>query len=135
VKAIKTFYIGLAVMLLCSVQFLFSFAPVRLIGIAVGLFFMIFGWKIGWTGNKKITALIGHIALTVGCLVSAYAAYQIPFIKTPPSIIEIFDMPLFWGLFTIFGGYCMITHSYCSCLIKTHENNNCKKKKCPDSDC
>jgi hypothetical protein len=123
-KAIKTFYIGLAVALLCTVQFILSHSPVRLIGMAVGIFFIFFGWKIGWTRNRNLTTLLGHLAVASGCLVSAYAIYQIPFLKMPPTIIGVIDMPLFWGLFTIFGGYCMITHGYCSCTIKMHEDCN-----------
>jgi hypothetical protein len=129
-KSLITFCIGLAVALLNSVQFFLTFSPFRLIGIAVGLFFIIFGWKIGWTRNRRFTALLGHIALIVGCLVSAYAIYQIPFIKSPPTIVDVLNMPLFWGIFTIYGGHCMITHSYCSCSIKMYEEINCKKEKC-----
>jgi hypothetical protein len=127
-KAVKTFYIGLAVAIINTIQFLFSFSPLRLIGIAVGLFFIIFGWKIGWTGNKNFTTVLGHIAVAVGCLVTAYALYQIPFLKSPPTFIEVLDMPLFWGIFTIFGGFCMITHGYCSCAIRMHEGINCKHR-------
>jgi len=127
-KAIKTFYIGLAVTLINTVQFFISFSPLRLIGIAVGLFFIVFGWKIGWTRNKNFTTVVGHIALIAGCLITAYALYQIPFLKSPPTLFEVLDMPLFWGIFTIFGGYCMITHGYCSCAIRMHEGINCKHR-------
>jgi len=132
-KAIKTFYIGLAVSIINTVQFILTFSPTRLIGIAVGIFFIVFGWKIGWTKHKYFTTLLGHIAVTVGCLISAYAVYQIPFIKSPPRLVEVLDMPLFWGLFTVFGGYCMITHGYCSCAIKMHEGINCKKQMKSDN--
>ena len=127
-KAVKTFYIGLAVTLINTVQFLISFSPLRLIGLAVGLFFIVFGWKIGWTRNKNFTTSFGHIALIAGCLVTAYALYQIPFLKKPPTFLEVLDMPLFWGIFTVFGGYCMITHGYCSCAIRMHEGINCKHR-------
>ncbi len=127
-KAAKTFYIGLAVTILSIIQFFQDFSSFRLIGVAVGLFFIVFGWKIGWTRNKKFTALLGHITVFIGCLVCAYAIYQIPFIKNPPSMIEVLDLPLFWGFFTIFGGFCMIKHSYCSCTIKMHDDTNCKNK-------
>jgi len=133
-KSIKTFYIGLAVALLSTVQFFLTYSPFRLIGIAVGFFFIVFGWKIGWTRYKKLNAVIGHIAITIGCLVSAYAIYQLPFLKSPPSFAEVIDMPLFWGLFTIFGGYCMITHSYCSCVIKMHDSIN-SGNEIHNSDC
>jgi hypothetical protein len=129
-KSVITFCIGLAVTILCTVQYFMSFAPIRLIGVAVGLFFIIFGWKIGWTRNRKFTALLGHITLIAGCLVCAFAAYQIPFLTKPPTLLEVFDMPLFWGIFTIFGGQCMITHSHCSCTIRMYDEINCKNKNC-----
>jgi hypothetical protein len=125
-KAAKTFYIGLFVALLSIVQFLMTFSATRIIGVSVGIFCMILGWKIGWTQYRKFTVLLGHIVLTAGCLVTAYAVYQIPFLAKPPTLIEVLDLPLFWGLFTIFGGYCMITHSYCACAMKMHAENNKK---------
>lgn len=123
-KAIKTFYIGLFVTILSTIQLILSQDPIRFIGISIGLFFIIFGWKIGWTTHKKFTLLLGHFTLTLGCLLTAYAAYQIPFLENPPTFLEVLDLPLFWGIFTIFGGYCMITHGYCSCAIRCHEKNN-----------
>lgn len=123
-KAKITFFIGIGVTILSLIQFIFTFAPVRIVGMAVGVFFIIFGWKIGWVKYKKFTVLLGHLALTTGCLVTAYALYQIPFLKAPPGILEVIDLPLFWGLFTMYGGYCMITHSYCSCAINMHVINN-----------
>lgn len=120
-RAAKTFCIGLAVALLSSVQFGLSRSPVRLIGISVGVFFMLFGWRIGWTRRRGLTTLLGHLAVAAGCLVTAYSAYQIPFMKAAPSMLGVLDLPLFWGLFTVFGGYCMITHGHCSCCIRQHE--------------
>lgn len=128
-KAAKTFYIGLVVAIINTVQFFLTSSPVRITGIAVGLFFVAFGWKIGWTKYRGFTVLLGHIAITVGSLLSAYAIYQIPFLKTPPAFLEVLDMPLFWGIFTIFGGYCMITHGYCSCVINSHEGHHCMKEQ------
>lgn len=125
-KAIKTFWIGVFVALLSVVQFALTLSAARLVGVFVGIFCMILGWKIGWTQYRKFVALLGHIVLTAGCLVTAYAIYQIPFLAAPPTILEVLDLPLFWGLFTIFGGYCMITHSYCSCAIKMNIENNKK---------
>jgi len=128
-KAAKTFYIGVVLTLLYAVQFILSFSLLRLAGVAVGVFFIVIGWKVGWTRYKNFTTWFGHIALIAGCLITAYAIYQIPFLKSPPTFGEILEMPLFWGFFIIFGGYCMITHGYCSCAIKMHEGINCKKGK------
>lgn len=123
-KATRTFYIGLIVALISFVQYLSTFESNRIIGIAVGLFFIVWGWKIGWTRYRNFTVLVGHIAVVTGCIVVAYAIYQIPFLKIPPTFLQVLDTPLFWGLFTIWGGNCMITHGYCSCMITMHQKNN-----------
>jgi hypothetical protein len=123
-KAFKTFCIGVFVTILSVAQLALAYSPSRFVGIGIGLFFVVFGWKIGWTANRGFTALIGHLAMTAGCLVTAYGAYQIPFLKTAPTLLMTLDLPIFWGLFTIAGGYCMITHSYCSCAIRMHEDRN-----------
>lgn len=127
-KAIKTFYIGLAVTLIGIVQLIFMFSAFRFVTIAVGLFFMIFGWKIGWTRHRNLTVLLGHLAVVTGCLVCAYGFYQLPFLKAAPTLLQVIDMPLFWGLFTLWGGNCMITHGFCSCAINMNIRNNEKKK-------
>lgn len=117
-RARITFFIGVAVTAIGVVQFATTLAPVRLITVAVGVFFMLFGWKVGWTRYPAVSTWLGHAAIVIGCLVTAYAVYQVPFITAPPSVIGVLDLPLFWGLFTIFGGYCMITHGYCACCIR-----------------
>jgi hypothetical protein len=123
-KARITFYIGLFVILLNTIQLFVSFDAVRFVGIAVGLFFVFWGLRIGWTQNRNLTIIVGHIALTIGCLVTAYAIYQIPFLESAPTYLEVLDFPLFWGFFIIWGGHCMITHGYCSCAIKMNQRNN-----------
>lgn len=123
-KAKITFYIGVFVALLSLVQIIVSYEPSRFIGIVVGFFFIFWGWKVGWTQYRNVSIIVGHIAITIGSLVSAYALYQIPFLPTAPSIVEVLDLPLFWGIFTIFGGNCMVKHGSCSCVIKLHDKNN-----------
>jgi len=123
-KASITFYIGLIVMLLSIVQFIISFDAIRFVGIVVGAFFVFWGLKFGWTRHRNLTIIVGHIAVTAGCLATAYALYQIPFLNNAPALLDTLDLPLFWGLFTIWGGQCMITHGYCSCSIKMHNANN-----------
>lgn len=125
-KAIKTFYIGLFVLLLSITQLVLTGSLIRLIGVFIGLFLIAFGWKIGWTRYKNFTLLLGHFVLVAGCLVTSYAIYQLPFMVKAPSLTETVDLPLFWGLFTIFGGYCMITHGYCNCAMKMHDSNQGK---------
>jgi hypothetical protein len=123
-KAKITFYIGVFVTLINTLQLIISFDSYRFIGIGIGLFFIIWGLGIGWTKNRNLTVIIGHIAIIVGIIVTAYALYQIPFLSKAPTFFEVLDLPLFWGIFTIWGGNCMIKHGYCSCTIKMHEKNN-----------
>jgi hypothetical protein len=123
-KAKITFFIGLFVLVISSVQLGLSHSLFRLTGVAVGLFFMVWGWKIGWTTHKRLTALIGHLAIVVGCVTIAYGLYQIPFMQKQPNLIQIVDLPIFWGLFILFGGQCMITHGYCNCCVRMHNKSN-----------
>lgn len=126
-KARITFYIGVIVALLNVVQMIVSYDAIRFVGIAIGLFFIFWGLKVGWTQNRNLTVIVGHIALTIGCIVSAYAIYQIPFLEMAPTYTEVLDLPLFWGFFIIWGGNCMITHGYCSCAVRMHDFNNSRK--------
>ena len=126
-KSPVTFFVGLFVLILCTVQFVLSWSPVRIIGIAVGIFFVIFGWLVGWTRSRTFTLILGHAAVAIGCLVSAYAVYQLPAIKEASGLLKALDLPLFWGLFTISGGYCMITHGYCNCCIRRNETKREEK--------
>lgn len=126
-KARITFYIGVIVALLNVVQLIVSYDATRFAGIAIGLFFIFWGLKVGWTQNRNLTVIVGHIALTIGCIVTAYAIYQIPFLEMAPTYTEVLDLPLFWGLFIIWGGNCMITHGYCSCAVRMHDFNNSQK--------
>ncbi len=128
-KARITFYIGVIVTALSIFQLFISFEAHRFIGIAIGVFFILWGLKIGWTTYRNLSVIVGHFAIVTGCLVICYAIYQLPFLKVAPSYIEVLDMPLFWGIFTIWGGNCMITHGYCSCAIKMHDLNNTKSNK------
>ncbi len=123
-KAKITFYIGVFVTIINILQLILSFDSYRFIGIGVGVFFIYWGLSIGWTKNRNLSVIIGHIAIIAGSIVSAYAFYQVPFLSKAPTFFEVLDLPLFWGIFTIWGGNCMIKHGYCSCTIKMHEKNN-----------
>jgi hypothetical protein len=59
-KARITFYIGVIVALLNTVQLIVSFDAIRIVGIAIGLFFVFWGLKVGWTQNRDLS-VIGYI--------------------------------------------------------------------------
>ncbi|MBN2745705.1 MAG: hypothetical protein JXR34_03190 [Bacteroidales bacterium] len=126
-KAPITFYIGIVVTMLNGYYLMISIESSRIIGLIIGLFFVVWGWKIGWTKHRNLTLIVGHFAMTIGSLVVAWSIYQIPFLSKAPTLLETLDMPLFWGIFAIWGGFCMITHGYCNCAIKTHDFNTTKK--------
>ncbi len=123
-KARITFMIGLLVAMLFTVKMAINPSFTKIPGIAIGIFLLIFGWKIGWTTYKRFTILLGHFAITGGCLATAYAIYNIPFLDKPPLLAEVLDFPLFWGLLSIFGGVCMISHGNCNCTIAAHNKVN-----------
>jgi len=123
-KAWKTVVIGVGVTILSGIQLAATGNLVRLVGLGIGLFCIVWGWKIGWIEYKGLTTLLGHLVVTAGCLVSAWAVYQLPSMTQAPTLLETLDLPLFWGVFAIFGGYCMITHGYCTCAQKEHRKNN-----------
>jgi len=127
-KAKITFYIGVIVTILNCIQIVLLYDAIRFVGIAVGLFFIFWGLSYGWVRNRNVTVIVGHVAIVIGCLVTAYAFYKIPFLSKAPTLLEVLDLPLFWGIFTLWGGNCMITHGYCACTIKMHESNNKIKK-------
>lgn len=128
-KSVRTFFIGLTVVIITLVQLIVTLSWQFLIGAAIGAFFMFYGWKIGWTRYRNLTVLLGHVAVAAGCLVTAYAVYQIPSMKTSPTFLQVLNLPLFWGLFAVWGGNCMITHGYCSCAMSMNRQNNGKSGK------
>ncbi len=123
-KARITFFIGAIVVLINTLQIIISYDPLRFIGLGLGLLFMYWGLRVGWTQYRNLTVIVGHIAIVTGSLVTAFAIYQIPFLNTAPTLLQVLDLPLFWGIFIIWGGNCMITHGYCSCAIRMHDFNN-----------
>lgn len=123
-KAKKTVYIGILVMLISIVQMMADFSPVRVVSLLVGAFFVLYGWKIGWIDSPNVTVALGHLAIVIGCFLIAFGIYQLPGMTAAPTALEVLDLPLFWGLFTLWGGNCMIRHSYCSCVMTMHRRNN-----------
>lgn len=130
-KAPITFGIGLFVAVLGLVQFALDQSPFRLFTAAVGGFFLVLGWFIGWTRHRGFTIALGHLAVTIGCLVIAYGLYQLPFLVQAPTLTDVLDLPLFWGLFTLMGGFCMIQHGSCACCIRNHEARNRNRTSSP----
>lgn len=64
-------------------------------------------------GRTKIV-IFGHICVFVGCFLTTWGIYLLPY--SEPKVEYIFLRPLFWGLFSIFGGICAIYHGFCRCV-------------------
>lgn len=71
----------------------------------------------------KWLALFGHACVVGGCYLVAWGIYLLP--VSSPTPLGILSRPLFWGLFSIFGGICANMHSSCRCL-QSHRVNRCK---------
>ena len=62
----------------------------------------------------KILAVFGHVCIIGGCYLVAWGMNLLP--VSDPTFMGILSRPLFWGLFSIFGGICANMHSSCKCL-------------------
>lgn len=76
--------------------------------IGIGLAFL------GWRGGRTGLAIFGHSCIVIGCFLVTWGIYLLPHVK--PTLRHVLLMPLFWGLFSIFGGICANMHSACACL-------------------
>ena len=71
---------------------------------------------LGWRGGRIATLVFGHIAIALGCYMVTWGIYLLPY--SDPTVAHIFGRPLFWGLFSIFGGICANYHGFCKCIAK-----------------
>ena len=87
-----------------------SNTPAKFIPLAIGLSLVTMSfWR-----SRRATILLGHVIVTCGCFLITYGLYLLPYAK--PDLVHIFGMPLFWGLFCLFGGICAIYHGFCRCV-------------------
>ena len=84
--------------------------PAKFIPLVIGLSLIYLGWR----GGHRATIVTGHIIVTSGCFLITYGIYLLPYAK--PDLAHIFGLPLFWGLFCLFGGICAIYHGFCRCV-------------------
>lgn len=84
--------------------------PAKFIPLAIGLSLVAMQfWR-----DRRATVLLGHVIVTCGCYLITYGIYLLPYAKPDPA--HILGLPLFWGLFCLFGGICTIYHGFCSCV-------------------
>ncbi|MEE4312769.1 MAG: hypothetical protein V2J62_12980 [candidate division KSB1 bacterium] len=65
--------------------------------------------------GRVATLIFGHTLVVVGCMLLTWGLYLLP--HSEPVLLHIFFRPLFWGLFSIFGGICAIFHGFCRCVM------------------
>ena len=128
------------------------FTPRRIIRIALGLALMILGIilnlrgsamygiipfliggsliYLGMSKSRVATLVFGHVCVALGCYLVTWGILLLPY--SEPKLSHIFLRPLFWGLFSMFGGICAIFHGFCNCVMRrgddmltphSHKNN------------
>jgi len=99
--------------------------PAKFIPLFIGLSLVYLGWR----GGRRATVLMGHIIVVCGCFLITYGIYLLPYAK--PDLEHILKMPLFWGLFCLFGGICAIYHGFCRCVTgRTTETDEPLRQAC-----
>lgn len=64
--------------------------------------------------NRAAQLVFGHFTVIIGCFYVTWGLYLLPY--SEPDFSNIVGKPLFWGLFSIFGGICALYHGFCRCL-------------------
>ncbi|MBN1816239.1 MAG: hypothetical protein JW828_02690 [Sedimentisphaerales bacterium] len=67
-----------------------------------------------WFRTRTTILVFGHTCIIVGCYLVTWGVYLAP--RCEPVFRDIVRMPLFWGLFSIFGGICANFHGFCRCV-------------------
>jgi hypothetical protein len=105
------------VLLVCNKQLL-CFVPC-----VVGASLLYLGYK----PHRLSVILFGHVCVTAGCFLTTWGIYLLPYCK--PKLALVFGRPLFWGLFSIFGGICAIYHGFCRCICDRRSNKPAEQKE------
>lgn len=79
--------------------------------------------------NRYAQVIFGHLTIVAGCMLTTAGLLYIPLMAEgikaggyQITLAHIFGMPLFWGMFSIFGGICAIYHGFCRCIrCKTNQ--------------
>lgn len=86
-------------------------------GKAAGIPPILIGSSLVFLGVKRdrtAQIVFGHFTIIIGCFYVTWGIYLLPY--SEPTFGNIVGKPLFWGLFSIFGGICANFHGFCRCL-------------------
>lgn len=101
---------------------LMGLAMLFILKVMPGIFPLIIGISLmatSFTQGRKVTIILGHMFIVIGCILVTWGIYLLPY--TGASILYVFVRPLFWGLISILGGICMNYHGFCSCVRRKSE--------------
>jgi len=118
IKQPISFTIGVLILLLSLYMLIF-------LGTLAGLFPLFISASLVFASfyqGRKVTIILGHMFIVIGCILVAWGVYLLPY--TGASIVYVFVRPLFWGLISIFGGICMIYHGFCACVRRKQEKSS-----------
>lgn len=102
--------LGALLIALGAFLLLSSFGPYGLVPMLLGAALVYQGLRPGRTS----LILFGHACVVVGCILVTLGLYILP--SSQPTLMHVFLRPLFWGLFSIFGGICALYHGFCQCF-------------------
>ncbi|MDD5327701.1 MAG: hypothetical protein PHY02_07805 [Phycisphaerae bacterium] len=109
-KHIISVIIGVALIVLGIYLFVVNRMVFCLIPCVVGASLVFLGYR----RDRVAVILFGHVSIIIGCFLTTWGIYLAPYSEPTPT--QIFTRPLFWGLFSIFGGICAIYHGFCRCV-------------------
>jgi hypothetical protein len=102
--------LGLVLFVMGLYVFYVNRYPVCLVPCVIGASLIYLGYKPG----RAALIIFGHVCIIVGCFLVTLGIYLVP--HSEPTIRHVFTQPLFWGLFSIFGGLCALYHGFCRCV-------------------
>ena len=82
---------------------------------------------ISYKPGRVSLIVFGHVCVIAGCFLTTWGIYLLPYSK--PKLAHIFGRPLFWGLFSIFGGICALYHGFCRCFYSGQSNKQQQQKQ------
>ena len=97
-------------------------------GNAVGAIPLLIGGSLcylGWRGGRAAVLVFGHTRIVIGCAMITWGIYLLPHSK--PTLSHVFVRPLFWGLFSLFGGICANYHGFCRCIRRQERAEGVKE--------
>jgi hypothetical protein len=111
--------LGIGLLIYSAIHFIQGVAMWAVVKLIIGAGLIV----IPFMKNRYGQIIFGHAAIVAGCMQATAGIIYVPMIAKNLeansghiSHGQIFGMPLFWGLISIFGGICAIYHGFCKCV-------------------